>query len=230
MMNQAHEPLEDPREERLAEIERQLRTARPIPPQLDLAAIERLAREAPSSGDEPQVVLKPPAPSGRPMRSYAAVAGSWICGAIVGAAAMFFYEGRPASDAASSPATTIAADTTARPQRTPEDAIQPPRADLAAADNTGDWDLSWLASAEFRSPMGRGNLRSTWRVGMSLPNLAAASRHGAGTNDRRFDSTPNSPAFEPLPSIEHQDVESAPDVSRQRLLQELLGNAAGPIL
>ena len=237
-MNQAHEPLDDPQEGRLTEIERHLRKARPMAPQLDLAAIERLARETPPSDEEPRVILKPSVLDdgrGQRIRSYATVAGSWICGAVVGAAAMFFHEGRPASDVTPLPRATIAEDTTSKSREMREDVPRPPRADsvdLAVSDNTGARDTFWLASAELMNLNGHGPHRSTWRVGMSLPSLAAASRWNVdGTQDTDLGPAWELPASgSAAPPAKFQDLESTPDVTRQQLLRELLGSAAGPAL
>lgn len=79
--------------ERLNEIERRLKKARPSPVSFDATLLERLAREA---SVHPAFERRPAATPvtrsrwrRRPFRRMAVVAGSWACGALVGALAMF---------------------------------------------------------------------------------------------------------------------------------------------
>ncbi len=79
--------------ERLNEIERRLKKVRPRPVSFDATQLERLAREASA---HPAVERRPAATPfhrsrwhRRPFRRMAVVAGSWACGALIGALAMF---------------------------------------------------------------------------------------------------------------------------------------------
>ncbi|MFZ5830085.1 MAG: hypothetical protein ACOY3P_08355 [Planctomycetota bacterium] len=86
--------------ERLAEIERQLKTVRPRPPRLDVRALEELvdttvpAQLAPSPGTPQKSDPHRRATRRRPYRRVAALAASWTCGAIVGALVMFLAMSR----------------------------------------------------------------------------------------------------------------------------------------
>ncbi len=88
---------------RLEEIEHQLKRMRPCPPQLDLAAIELAARQRPSQSGTLVEVSPARRPSARRFRHASALAGSWICGAVVGAAVMFLLNDRAAPTTASAP-------------------------------------------------------------------------------------------------------------------------------
>lgn len=239
--------------QRLADIERQLRQARPVAPQLDPAAIERLAREAsvlttPAAGvEEPLVVPKQAHEYEhvRRARSYGAIAGSWICGALVGAVAMFLYQGRsPVDRAPPAQPTTIAVDATgAEPMDPPatSDRVRHRRgADMAAVASNARADrpeFAWLVSPELVDMYRHGNFRlgrtpSTWRVGMCLPGMVAASQH---SDDALHEEHPPCSPVIPSPEFttprEHRrDFEPAPAITREQMLRELMSQMSGPVL
>jgi hypothetical protein len=108
-MNNQYEPPADgtpesqPAEEaRLKDIERRLKRARPAPPNFDLGDWS-ISRSIDALHEKPTAENMDLSPSARPRRPYrglAVAAGSWTCGALAGAIAMFFFLGRsgPAGD------------------------------------------------------------------------------------------------------------------------------------
>jgi len=109
-MNQKHEPLTnamfEPKSpealEQLDEIERRLKAARPQPPRLDLAALQRLANDATVDAVvERRTNRKPGRAVARRQRQMRGrmlgIVGSWACGAAVGAIVMFVLMSRGAS-------------------------------------------------------------------------------------------------------------------------------------
>jgi len=237
--------------QRLADIERQLRQARPVAPQLDPAAIERLAREtaAPAEawpcGEESRVVLKRPPQDaterGRRIRSCAAFASSWVCGAIVGAVAMFVYVGKPSLPLDSGQGPTNAAHTAAEHVSNPAVEVpQPPRSPLSVAAYYGQTDtpdIAWLIAADMlgahqhRDPYCRRD-SSTWRAGLSLPRIATAYRREVGAmQDADPASLPQAPASEYVtPPAPQRDLEPTVPMTREQLLRELMSSISGPML
>ena len=106
-MNREHESPEnwmnepDPAQtrERLDQIEQRLKKARPRPPRLDVAALQRLAhRDMEAATTDRQCVAETrrhPGRYGRLYRRMAVVGTSWVCGAIAGALVMSLVMSRP---------------------------------------------------------------------------------------------------------------------------------------
>ena len=110
-LHREHESPNDPKAERngpddlarLDEIERRLKAVRPRPPRLDVAALERRARDTlADSGKEkptPRVGLSQSRGYARPLaRRVALVAGSAACGAVAGALVMFLFMSRTGAE------------------------------------------------------------------------------------------------------------------------------------
>lgn len=249
----------DPEQRRLTEIERTLRAARPCPPQLDLAAIERAAREteSPDSAEWAHYVVRKQdpgaAPRGRRARFLGAVSASWICGALVGALVVSQYYSPWGSRGASTemPAPSIAHDRDHQMPdvaRTADGTHSKPGPDgpLVADRPTGQpgqirsssrsqsqfSNVEWLASADLLDLDTRGGdrigpLSSTLRVGMCLPNSWPADRREPPVSD----AAPARPATDSGPVGNGRDQPPlTPEVTRQRLLQELTNGAAGTLL
>jgi len=256
-----HGSGDDPDQRRLTEIERTLRAARPCPPQLDLAAIERAAREtaSPDSAEWAHYVVRKQdpgaSPRGRRARFLGAVSASWICGALVGALVMSqYYSPRGSSGATTEmPAPSSAHDRDNQMldvARTAEGTHSKPGPNepLVADRPTGQpgqirspspspsqsqfESLEWLASAGLLDldthGGGRiGPLSSILRVGMCLPNSWSANRREPPVSD----AAPARPATESGPFENGRDRPPlTPEVTRQRLLQELTNGAAGTLL
>ena len=173
------------------------------------------------------------------------IASSWICGAIVGAVAMFVYEGRPTlmldpSAVSTSGQKGAAQAEPADTRKTSAEVIQPPRKYLPVAvrqAGNGSTDFAWLVAAELTDPYGHGHARrgrdsSTWRVGMSLPGIAmAAGQDANAVQDANVAPSPETPASESVtPPSRQRDLEPAPPITREQLLRELIDRASGPIL
>lgn len=249
-MNHEHESLEDPtpdtdsREalERLAEIERQLKKARPRPLRLDVAAIERLARETmmPAAAERPA-----PAATRRrwwtggrwPDRRTVAIAGSWACGAAVGALVTFVLMSHtvsgtnptapPSQQSPTSP--TRDRDAPATADRETERRNEPIAPSLQKT--TLDSDAAALAMVidRFRNEdLASGQEGPTLFAGMHLRD-AAAGPSSPGDDMAMEPQTNDSPPDAAAQKRPRLYPDQAPATTRGRLLHELL-QAPGSIL
>lgn len=229
-MNQDHpSPDETPQPaddtlQRLEEIEQRLQTARPRPPELDLAAIMRTAHEV----DLP-VELADHSSNRRGHRSYrwvGTVAGSWACGAIVGALVTLavLSWSQPSEDLQDSIATT----TQELPQVTApvvdtkvDEALEQPQ---PAVPRPPSWSRSeWLVSATLSDPHGRngadyGTIWPPLQAGVfTRGRTASESWHFRNSSVMRQDWNDTSHSESTL------DSEPEPTTTRELLLEELLG-------
>ncbi|MHB8972059.1 MAG: hypothetical protein ACYC3X_19520 [Pirellulaceae bacterium] len=238
-----------------AKLERLLKAARPCPPRLDLAAIERLARETPAQADGPSLAETPKAgwPSrtrGRGQRPYAAIAGSWICGALVGAICMFWYEGPSAPTTGRNPSTAHVAEDLPRVVITDRNTTSTPangqlnaNASITPGKMTpgkvtpGDTYATWsdidspvfalLLDLNRRGGVGNERPGGILRARMHLSGLAENVWGDAGPVDAQGDlpkdgvTTPHSGAMS-----DQDTLRASPPVTRERLLRELQGDTA----
>ena len=218
-MSQEHELPSDPR---LAEIESQLKRIQPIAPRLDLTAIVRLAKEPPASTLAAAAVRNRSREFGRSKRTYGAIAVSWMCGALAGAALMFLFVGSPRPTATENQPTQLANDPDHKETTIPKGAArapsQPPEQQLAVAvvDASPERiDAASLIAAALCDP--RGDYRSpVLRAGTHLPGLAG----GASRDPEKETVATSSGHPDPLPS--NVDFEPAPEITRGELMRRLL--------
>ena len=254
-MNQEHvfptDPMNEPNSpealKRLEEIERRLKRVRPRPPQLDATALERLAHDAmaDTASDRPSAAAIRREPRGRGRRLWrrvAVVAGSWACGASVGAIIMFVLMSPTAPRADSTPETVgiekEPPTSATRSQNMTGDAPrQVGRRDGSfAAENvdTPEWDAAVLALISDSFGSGISAYWSdgpTLRAGMHLINSAKdsrsveavtdAARKPRGDNERRRGEMQQ--GSKPYP-------DPAPPITREQLMRDLLGKQPGLVL
>jgi hypothetical protein len=228
----------------LAEIERRLKSARPRPPCLDLAVIERLASEAPAPTglppveNSPTVVLKPRTPERDQLRRFcAAVAGSWMCGVLVGAIGMFWYTGSAPPTGRSIPAAQVPEDasrvvtadrnTTHKSANGPLDtnASVAPDDTYAASSDTDRLvfavlpDLNKSIDPRYERPGG------TLRARMHLSDPTEKSWSDVGDVNAQRDVPKDGVRTSKEGLMPDQDMlRESPPVTRERLLRELQGD------
>jgi hypothetical protein len=233
----------DQAEEQLAGIERHLRRARPRPPRLDAALVEQLAgTAADEAATRPRVALR----SGRG-RGVAVLAGTWTCGAVAGALAMFLVIGgegprreRPtqtvqhetqahapeAVDEHAAPVADREIEPAGEPERT-ERPARPSSPGRVADRNGAAWAMGFEPFGGGRSPRWPDDF--TLRAGMHLGHLAAeaamASPLRADTSPRRGGEQTPAPAAGPLTLPDDPIPHAA--TTRERLLEELLREMSG---
>jgi hypothetical protein len=230
--------------ERLDGIERRLKAARPRPPRLDVAALERLARQPVADpavqGPAAGVVFPRPPTRRRPLyRRIAAVAGSWACGAAVGALVTVILMTRTA------PGTDSTSETSRIERQTPTPAIDDqnaaPRADHKADRRDGpapaekveardvDAVLAMILNGpadSARWPEGR-----PLRAGMHLihsagePSSADPATDAAGSPRGDHEGWRSEALKGPKPY-----PAPAPAITRERLLREVLSETPGVVL
>jgi hypothetical protein len=215
---------------RETEIELRLRKARPRPPQLDIAAIERLARE-PVIDD---LVEKSAAAVSRPAsgqrdrwlgRRVAEVAASWAGGAIVGALVTVVLLNRAEPDSPSTDAVEPAG------RRTPAPATSDSAATAIAKQARLDPDAIALAMLLDRW---RSEGSAYWQEGPTLTARMPLHDPAVVSLRRGQESGARPPADEPRPTKERWGGMSPypdprPPDSRQQLLRDLL-ETSGSVL
>ena len=257
-MNREHESPTDPMfepeppqaSEWLDEIERRLKAARPRPPQLDVAALERLAGEAvvDTAVERPAAAAirrRLPGRGRRPDRHMAAVAGSWACGAVVGALVTFILMGHTAPGTDSTNETTRLEKEAPTPathdQNTVPDAGQKPDADQKMDRRDGPPPVEKVEALDVDDPVLamildriEGADSAYWpegptlRAGMHLvQNAVDPSPVGrmtdAATKPRGVAERWRGEASKPYP-------DPGPAVTRKRLLHDLRSETPGFIL
>lgn len=225
-MSREHEspndPMHEPNLERLVEVERQLKKARPRPIELDAIALERAARPATLPKKFEQSTSRR-----RRYRSVVAVAGSWACGAVVGAIVMFLLMSQtvPGGDSE-----TRRADV--------EQGIAEPVPTFASAEGTEETtapterrdriglDAAVLALSSSSPADGYSAYRqdgSAFRAGMHLSRFASeqlATTYAAPMDDEDV----------PLEIIEDGPSDPARTITREQLLRDLLADPSGFVL
>jgi len=240
-----HRPI-GPDAQRKAETERLLRLAHPVPPQFDLAAIERLARGVALAADAPGSIdhrpareqVSPQRDYARAHRRYTMTAGAWVCGVVVGAVAMFLYQGRAIPSIAPARPSGVAVqdlgDVASRPGAAPRadsPVLESNSVQAVASRETvrRARDESWLPDVEsfdlFTDVGPRGRATATmWSIGMCLVGGAAASEPGgawADAADPAMQSdSPNSRANPPRET--ERDSDPKPPSTRSQLLRDLM--------
>ena len=225
------QPTDGAERHRLEEIEQRLQTARPRPPELDIDAIMRTAHEV-----APPVQLAEHASNRHRHRSFrwvSTVAGSWACGAIVGALVTLavLSWSQPSEDPKDSIATTmperpkvIARDVDIRV----EQEIERPHPVWTRPPLWSHSDL--LVSATLLDSQGRGGLA----YGSSLPTLRAGvftrGRTASGSWRFRNADVMRQVGNDTSHSESTSDSEPEPTTTRELLLEELLGTDPDSIL
>lgn len=223
--------------ERLEKFERRLQAARPQMPQLDLAALQRIADDISA---ETIVELAPdrklPGRKRRISGRVLAIASSWVCGAVVGALVMLVFMSRampqpdqsgdivhieqetPASSTDDSIAGISAEERDpVRHDDTPA-AVEPLRRDAGnamltkAREPLAQPGLNYLSDG---SPLRAGAYLRRNGERLMRPTQGAIEWQGEHT-DRWTNSTPAPAAESP--------------VTRRELMQEFLGESAGAVL
>jgi hypothetical protein len=221
-----HEPESGQAFERLTEIERQLKKACPKPVELDGLALERLAKAPPLRRETER--------SGSQRRRYRTavfLAGSWACGAMVGAAVVFLLM-RPMTPNIDSHTTThvqqedppvlAVAPIAAPPEAAPQSAT------LAGGERT-ELEAAILALSVPNSTSTYAPGSRSMSAGMHLPRFvspmpvsAAAIEEFANPSE---DESPRGRSTEARP-----DRAPSPAVTRGQLLQDLLGKSSEVVL
>ena len=208
-------------EKRRAAVENRLKKARPRPVQFDAAALTEFVRAIP---------LHRTAPSRLGSRSAALIAASWACGAIVGATVMFLVikAGPSAADSPTTAATRGRDETPAI-----SDVPRPAPPGPAPVDNDRRWtelDEAVLALAvPGGMPASWPDGRSLW-AGMCLPRLQQAPPDRAASStgllpERLEDGPPSGSRTERA-----AHVLPSPRITREQLMQDLLGESSGFVL
>ncbi|MHC4398141.1 MAG: hypothetical protein ACYTG0_00505 [Planctomycetota bacterium] len=228
--------------ERLDEIERRLKAARPRPPRVDLAALEQLAQETmvDPSVERPAAAVvdrRPPTRGRRAYRRMAVIAGSWTCGAVVGALVTFVLTGRtaPGTDSTSETArlekpTPAAHDLSTAPdaERKVDRRDGPPPAKKVVVPDVDAAILAMILDQFESADSAYSPEGSMLWAGMHLarnsvdPGPAGRTTNGArepGGDDARW----RSEAPGPYP-------EAGPAITRERLLNDLLRETPGLVL
>jgi hypothetical protein len=234
--------------ERLDEIERRLKAARPRPPRLDVAALQRLARQAAvdTPVESPTAVAirrRPPGGGRRPYRRIAIISGSWACGAIAGALVMFILTSRaaPSADATND----MARHEAAPPASATRDRNTAPDADEKVDRRDGPppvekvetLDADAAALAMILDPFGSED-SACWPEG---PALWAGMHLGQYSGDwSKFAGRAADAAGKPREDDEGWRSEApkgrkpypdpAPSITRERLMRELLRETPGVLL
>jgi len=252
-MNGKNEPPADRRDEpdairqpeRLNQIERRLKQARPRPPNLDAAALEQIARSAlaGSTGAQPAspMTVRPRGHQWRrPSRSLAAVASAWTCGAIVGSLATMLLMSRIGSNGAAVGPAVHNEDRLSLPTASREVpyAVAPPleRRDATRARNAMPPDKDALALAMLIDPSGsspwwNGTESSPLRAGMHfakdtraapdvLPSATPTAKPTPPDNGARQAKTPKKSEAAP----------ACPEITRERILDDLLREMSNAVL
>lgn len=255
-MNREHESRADSdpdarssaEQARLARIEERLKKARPRPPNLDAAALERAAlsteAEPVAQRNTQAATLRKLRWGRRRYRRMAAVAGSWACGALVGAMVTFFAMSRaePGRDATNQTAVqTEGRPSMIRPEPVDAPKQQPQRgASPAQAPPPGrpqrlagdDAFLALLADPFESGDSAYGLDGPTLHAGMYLrqrpdPSWIVRQPVPSATSANTPDGEPR--RTEPPGSPKH-DRTPQPEITRERLLQELLDERPGSLL
>lgn len=221
------EPTDSP--ERLSEIQRKLKQFVPRPVTLDGFALQRMARAEPLH-ERCKTALRR-----RRYRPATLVAGSWACGALVGALAMFLVMTQPGAQSDSPPTAAHSVRDGRRdlPENNSPAAVTPesrPSEPAPGIKTLRTVDAAVLAlSAPYETAVS-GRRGPRLRAGMSLPHLAndsteiLASIDEYATEARGVKNPPKGT----------REVESnsplSPGTTREHLLRELLHDSPGFVL
>jgi hypothetical protein len=217
----------------LADVEQRLKRARPRPPKVDVQTIMRLAQTT----EEPVGLARRPAGfrQGR-SRGWAAVAGAWLCGAIAGAVATFIILGRPVpSEPRSDPVVAeqepLPKVTEAGRENVSDDDAHDHESDDSQPTRKESWSsedlqltLALLDPYASRTAFGEFN-RTTLRAGVMRQGRTLSSDghsvHGGGPSLPGVEDVPYS--ADRIPQGVMSSAIAEPSISRERLLEELLG-------
>jgi hypothetical protein len=248
-MSEKHPFPEEPKrgvdEERdaplLADVEQRLKRVRPRPPKLDVEAIMRSAQTA----EEPVELSRSPADF-RQRRSRlwaAAIAGAWLCGAIAGAVATLVILGRAAPSEPQRGLVVVeqqplpegteagqedVSDDHARDIES--DDVQPMRRESWSSEESQlalalcDPYASWAASGDFGRPPLRAGVMKRGRV------LPIGRRVGRGSGPAFPDVEDMQDSAERAPRSGVSSPVAEPAITREQLLQELLGASPDSVL
>jgi hypothetical protein len=201
--------------ERLAEVERNLKKARPRPVELDAFALERMAHPAPLVNGAEQPARR------RRYRPVVAVVGSWACGALVGAIVMFLVMSQNDSKARTAevkqgithPAPAFVSgedteDTTTPPERRDRIGLDAAVLALSSASPANRYSAYW-------------HDRSAFRAGMHLSRFADGPRA----------TTYIAPEYDQDASPKMLEYgQPAPAITREEVLRDLLDDPSGFVL
>jgi hypothetical protein len=225
----------------VTDVEQRLRRARPRPPKLDVEAILRLAQ----TPEEPARL--PCSPSGSRSRRFrgwvATVAGAWLCGAIAGAIATAIILGRAAppkrpggsvivqqerlpkvteadrEDVSGDDARDVQSYDS-QPRREESSAVEATQIDLVLLDPYSPWPAAHgsprpvlRAGVLWQDRVLPADGHSGYETSTSFPHVEEVSYH--------TDRTPQ--------SVESSQL-SEPPLTREHLLQELLGTSPDSVL
>ncbi len=215
--------------ERLSAIERKLRKSRPRPVQLDGFALERMALADPL-GEVPGIAERQ-----RRYRPATLVAGSWACGALVGALAMFLVMTQPGAQSDSPPTAAYSIRDGGRDlpannlpaAETPESRPSAPSPGIKTL-RTVDAAVLALSAPYETAVSGRRGPRL--RAGMSLPHLANDSTEMLASIDES--ATEARDGKNPPKGTREAESNSplSPGTTREHLLRELLHDSPGFVL
>ena len=227
--------------QRLAKIAQRLKCARPRPPELDVEAIMRAADTVDQS-----VVLPQRSTDQRDRRSYGwigTIAGAWACGAIAGALLTFILLSQSASPESSTDETTAQNEplpkvTEPGREDAPDGDVQQARSDDSPPKHESPWTpaeseisvalldpyIYWTA------PYGDG--QPTLRAGAMVRSRAASggSRFSYSTDTFPQDLADTSETGGDVPYDVAPGSDPDPPITREQLLQELLGTRPDSVL
>lgn len=234
---------------RLLRVEEQLKKARPRAPSLDAAALERAAL---SSAADPRIERDAKAATlrARPRRGrrrdrrLAAIAASWVCGAVAGGLVVFFMMGRggpvgePAGKTAQGelrgPATIQPAPGRASEGDARDGGVLVGEPSRKSVQGVGQEDtvLAMIADPFGGGDWARGSDGPTFRAGMYLFERTESSweRNLPGTGVSPERNPENESQRAELPGSGAGGFTPQPEITRDGLLKEFLHEVPGPVL
>lgn len=213
-------PIEPMRE---AEIEQQLKKARPRPVELDGFALERLARATPLRGRADRSTSRR-----QRHRVVTPLAGSWACGAMMGAVVVLLVMQPPPSSMDSHTTTHV------RRKAPPGQAaapivIRPKAASPPATVVRGHWtelEAAVLVLSVPNSTLAYARGDQSMSAGMHLPHFVSPMLASAASIEESADEEPP-----PERSFEASPYRAPlPAVTRGQLLQDLLSDSSEVVL
>ncbi len=219
-----HEPESNETRNRLAEVEEHLKKARPRPVQFDVAALQRQAGSTPL---RQQVA----APRRRRYRVAALVAGSWACGACLGALAMFLLMQQTVPQTDSS--TTLAHDEQEPASHDSGPTLERPATPAPRRRDDGRsirMDAAVLALAIPYLDAPDWQTDSGLRAGMCRPRFMETTRENLLSVNTPSDAISQPDPVFVAPAQPHAYPAPSPGITREQLMHDLLGESSGFVL
>lgn len=223
-----NDPIYDPESadvlQRLSEIERQLKKARPRPVELDGAEIELAFR----------ATRLPPTPRSRRRSDryrWATLAGTWASGALVGAVLMFLVMRSGTSGLDSMVGSHVDKPTPATQQA--ELAPVPPKPAPQLVGGTREWsdlEAAVLALSAPDGPSAYARNDPSLSVGMHLPHFVAPQAEPMASTGDSSAGVSNAKSSWKAPSPDSPSRTPSPGTTRQQLLHDLLNESSEVVL